>query len=123
MTDNVIDLSAARRRHKIKPEHYFGGCPICGATDGYSNLGAEHWFFCDKHQTRWCIGDGLLPERGGGTREEQEADRLLLTSYASVEPVYPRGREWALEVLREAALRGLQPAQFLPSLSAEPPRS
>jgi hypothetical protein len=38
-------------------------CPRCGRTDGYLNIksehGAEHWFFCREHKTRWHVGSNL----------------------------------------------------------------
>ena len=40
-----------------------GVCPICGQHDGYVNFGDYHWYYCQAHQTRWCVGyNRLTPE-------------------------------------------------------------
>jgi hypothetical protein len=31
----------------IEVENYFGGCPQCGKTDGYTGIGRSHCFFGD----------------------------------------------------------------------------
>ncbi len=41
-------------------DDYFGWCPECGRRDGYRNIGRAHWFFCDAHRTRWCVGSNLF---------------------------------------------------------------
>jgi hypothetical protein len=63
-----------KRLDAIQPrnsEHYFGGCPECGDTDGYTNVGRSHWFFCKQHKTTWCAGANLFSD----WREETEAEQ------------------------------------------------
>ena len=66
---------------------YFGGCPKCRKTDGYMNVHKTHWFVCDAHMTKWCIGYGLF----SCWEEENEgiwtANAKKLEAYTEVEPV------------------------------------
>jgi hypothetical protein len=48
---------------------HFGWCPECGKTDGYLNIGRAHYFYCDAHRTRWCVGSNLF----SSWRHEDEA--------------------------------------------------
>jgi hypothetical protein len=45
-----------------------GACPVCGKSNGYLNIGRQHWFRCDEHKTRWCIGENLF----SGWHDENE---------------------------------------------------
>jgi hypothetical protein len=65
---------------------YFGGCPLCGRTDGYINM-AAHWFVCDNHRTRWFIGTNLFSSWKNETEADWERGRQKLESYAEVEPI------------------------------------
>jgi hypothetical protein len=51
--------------------NYFGGCPRCGRTDGYINVGRSHWFVCDEHRTKWCAGYNIFSSWRQETEEEQ----------------------------------------------------
>ena len=70
-------------------ENYFGGCPVCGGTDGFVNDGRDHWFTCQTHSAKWCAGSNLF----SGWREETEADwrrnRALLNTLREVQPLRP----------------------------------
>ena len=70
-------------------ENYFGGCPVCGGTDGFVNDGRDHWFTCQTHSAKWCVGSNLF----SGWREETEADwrrnRALLNTLREVQPLPP----------------------------------
>jgi hypothetical protein len=70
---------------------YFGWCPHCRNNDGYLNVGRSHWFVCDEHKTKWCIGANLFSSWRDETEEEQ---RHLyyergIDKYQEVEPVFP----------------------------------
>jgi hypothetical protein len=52
---------------------YFGVCPTCRKTDGYVNVGRDHWFVCDEHRVRWCVGSNLFSSWRGETEAEQQA--------------------------------------------------
>lgn len=39
-------------------ENYFGGCPVCGKTDGcvvtsFPCCGTDTWFVCNAHKCKW----------------------------------------------------------------------
>jgi hypothetical protein len=34
-------------------------CPHCGDLDGYVNVVAQSWGFCDRHRVAWYIGQNL----------------------------------------------------------------
>lgn len=78
---------------KITTDAYFGGCPVCGKTDGYMNIGREHWFVCDEHMTKWHIGSNLF----SCWRDEAEAvwqqNTEKLAGYRDVKPIYPKPTE------------------------------
>ena len=63
---------------------YFGGCPKCGRHDGYLNVGSEHWFYCERHRTKRCVGSNLF----SSWREQDEASFLRnareLSAYSEV---------------------------------------
>ena len=69
---------------------YFGGCPKCGRHDGYVNVQSEHWFYCTRHRTKWCIGSNLF----SGWRDETETtwcrNAHQLAAYREVEPLEPQ---------------------------------
>jgi hypothetical protein len=68
-------------------EHYFGACPDCGATNGYINVGGQHWFVCRPHKTRWWAGYNLFSswQDEGEAVWRRNAD--LLATYREVEPL------------------------------------
>jgi hypothetical protein len=70
----------------VTTDEYFGGCPTCGKTDGYVNFGADHWFVCDVHRTRWYIGSNLFS--GWRDNPDTEAHLNRIAQYAEVEPVH-----------------------------------
>jgi hypothetical protein len=73
----------------IPVESYFGGCPECGKTDGYANVGRSHWFFCKPHKTKWCIGSNLFSGWRSQTEDEQRRayDAIGLGAFTEVEPL------------------------------------
>jgi hypothetical protein len=72
MDEEVMALKAeAISKLGFEVTEYFGGCPECGSQDGYLNIGQSHWVFCEKHQTRWCIGSNLFSSWRDETEEEQ----------------------------------------------------
>jgi hypothetical protein len=73
----------------IKVENYFGGCPQCGKTDGYANVGKSHWFYCREHRTMWNVGTNLFSSWRDQTEEEQRRiyDEISLGSFTEVEPL------------------------------------
>lgn len=88
-------------RSKITTDEYFGGCPLCGQSDGYRNIGRDHWFLCNTHKTKWNIGSNLF----SGWRDETEAtwrdNARLLEGYTEVEPIHPEPTEEDLRAREE----------------------
>jgi hypothetical protein len=66
-----------------------GGCPQCGGSDGYLNLGRSHWESCSKHKTKWLIGENLFSCWRDETAEVWEKNAQLLEGYKEVRPIYP----------------------------------
>jgi hypothetical protein len=70
-------------------DHYFGGCPRCGDSEGYVNVGGNHWFRCDRHKTKWCAGYNLFSGWRDETEEEWQRNADMLAGYETVEPIRP----------------------------------
>jgi len=68
---------------------YFGGCPVCGETDGYVNHGRHHWFVCDAHRTRWYAGSNLFSSWKDETEDEQQTTWAKIQQYQDVTPTVP----------------------------------
>ena len=72
---------------RLTTDEYFGGCPHCRQNDGYMNIEREHWFFCDRHKTKWLVGANLFS--GWLTEDEETWKRngYKLAEYMSVTPI------------------------------------
>jgi hypothetical protein len=70
-------------------DDYFGGCPRCGGSDGYVNIGKGHWFFCATHKTKWCVGWNLFSSWTDETEEEQRRKYYEngLDTYEDINPL------------------------------------
>ena len=68
---------------------YFGGCPECGRTKGYMNVGRSQWFVCDTHRTRWCVGMNLFSSWRDESEDEWRRNAVRLEGYREVEPLRP----------------------------------
>ena len=66
---------------------YFGGCPECGQTDGYLNVRSNHWFVCDTHRTKWCIGANLYSSWHDETEADWRRNDEKLAGYRDVDPI------------------------------------
>ncbi len=75
----------------------FGGCPICGGSDLYHNVGREHWVTCETHKTRWHIGSNLFSHWREEPESQWEANRRKLLGYREVDPIFfLRDRQYKL---------------------------
>jgi hypothetical protein len=79
MTDNNIREQA---------DGYFGWCPQCRNNNGYRNIGRDHWFVCDEHKTKWCVGANLFSSWKEQTEEDWQKTADLLNTYTEIKPVY-----------------------------------
>ena len=73
----------------IQHASYCGGCPHCGRSDGYINLGVEHWFICREHRTKWLVGSNLFDGWENQTVAQMQSAEILLRSYDEVMPHRP----------------------------------
>ena len=72
-------------------EGYFGLCPTCKKTDGYVNVGRSHWFICEEHRVRWCIGANVFSSWHYETESEQRShcEKIGFDTFTEVKPFYP----------------------------------
>ena len=64
----------------------FGVCPECGRSDGYLNLGIEHWFICREHNYRWLAGSNLFDSWKNQTVAQTQSAGVLLDGFAEIKP-------------------------------------
>lgn len=64
-----------------------GICPKCGKTDGFVNLGKEHWFICRDHKYKWFAGVNLFEGWENQTVAQTESIDLMLSRYKEVMPL------------------------------------
>ena len=83
--NNVVKLQP-----KVTTDEYFGGCPHCGETAGYINIGRDHWFVCDRHKTKWWIGSNLFSSWRDEDEEVWRRNDYQLQNYMTVEPIHPQ---------------------------------
>jgi hypothetical protein len=81
--DNVIKLQP-----KVTTTEYFGGCPECGKSSGYLNVGRDHYGTCDEHGVWWPIGANLFSCWRDETEEIWDRTRELLRSRRQVNPIH-----------------------------------
>lgn len=67
----------ARRLREGAYQGHYGGCPVCGASDGPFNLHRENWFICTEHRVRWCVGMNLFDHLEGEWEAWEIMDRFL----------------------------------------------
>ena len=59
-------------------DDHFGSCPECGQASVYVNIGRVHWFYCDEHRVKWCVGANLFSSwRYQGPAQWEENHRKL----------------------------------------------
>jgi hypothetical protein len=64
-----------------------GGCPICGASGVYKNVGRRHWFYCLKHRTKWSTGENLISSWQFETKNDWKENEAFLADFREVEPI------------------------------------
>ncbi len=78
---NVIPIS------DVQYSKQFGVCPICNKTDGFVNLGKEHWFICRDHETKWFIGINLFEGWQNQTVSQAQGIEAMLDKYKEIDPL------------------------------------
>lgn len=71
----------------IRHASHCGGCIVCGKNDGYINQGAEHWFICREHKTKWLVGENLFDNWMTQTVAQHLSAKKLLGGYQEISPV------------------------------------
>ncbi|MHC2334477.1 nitrite reductase/ring-hydroxylating ferredoxin subunit [Bradyrhizobium sp. USDA 4454] len=70
---------------------YFGACPFCGREDGYiDDEAGRHWFICEAHKTKWCVGSGLFSVPDDAPEQERIAGQFKLRRFRTVNENGPR---------------------------------
>ncbi len=76
-----------RDRDVAVTEYPFGGCPHCGRSDVYLNDGRDHWFYCDRHKTKWLAGSNLFSSWHDEDEDTWRQNRFKLAEYMTVKPI------------------------------------
>lgn len=72
---------------EIQYSKHCGLCPKCGKSDGYVNLGKEHWIICRDHKFKWFVGVNLFDGWQNQTVAQAQSIELMLNSYKEIVPV------------------------------------
>ncbi len=72
----------------VTADNHFGGCPHCDRHDGYLNDGRDHWFFCNRHKTKWLVGSNLFSSWRDEDEDIWRQNRFKLAEYMTVEPIH-----------------------------------
>ena len=72
---------------EIQSNTHFGSCPLCGNSDGYVNLGKEHWFICRDHKFKWFAGVNMFEGWENQTVAQAECIENMLRAYQEVVPL------------------------------------
>lgn len=87
----VLQSWLERRQVSVEAEQEaarFGGCRVCGQSDGHVNIGRSHWFVCHAHRVRWCAGEDLFSSWKSETEDDWTANHVLIADYRVVRPIY-----------------------------------
>lgn len=71
----------------LKNIDYFGGCPLCGNSDGYLNVERNHFGVCRLHRIYWCIGVALFSSWRVESEEIWEENSRTILAYREAEPI------------------------------------
>ena len=87
--------------------NYFGDCPHCLMSDGYLNIGANHYNVCDVHRVFWSIGANLFSSWKEETEADWQRNKELLGQYSEVKPFHTMIRDvrWSARIENEVILR------------------
>lgn len=72
---------------EIQYSIHCGVCPKCSKSDGFVNLGKEHWFICRDHKTKWFGGTNLFEGWQNQTVAQAEAIEVMLNNYTEIIPL------------------------------------
>ncbi len=112
----VVKLESRR----VTTDEYFGGCPHCGQTNGFLNLGRDHWFICDRHKTKWWSGSNIFSCWREEDEETWQRNRFKLSEYMTVEPIHPEPTEEERREMDECKAVMLRTGYVEGAVSQEP---
>ena len=72
---------------EVRFSMHCGVCPQCGKSDGFVNMGKEHWFICRDHKTKWFAGVNLFDGWENQTVAQAQCTEAMLNGYKEVVPV------------------------------------
>ena len=62
---------------------HYGGCPVCGRSEGPFVLDREDWMVCSEHRLRWCFGANLM-DYLEGEWEARDTVELFLSRFQEI---------------------------------------
>jgi hypothetical protein len=83
--DQTRDTPQAQAEYE-RENGYWGLCPECHRTDGCLNIGGNHWFFCEQHRTRWCVGWNLFSAWRDEPESVHKENAEKLAAFKEVRP-------------------------------------
>ncbi len=75
--NNVIEFPLERRRA-------ISGCPQCGASNEFWQIGRLLWAYCEEHEVRWVVANHSGITRATMNRRELRRGLEFLSSFAEV---------------------------------------
>ncbi len=69
---------------------YFGGCPECGTEGLYTNIGRDHWFYCQGRKVKWLGGSNLFSSWYDETVEDWQRNADMLADFTETFPIYDK---------------------------------
>jgi hypothetical protein len=87
---SLVNYRAARDEQAEYEERwgYWGLCPDCHRTDGCLNVGGNHWFHCEQHRTRWCVGWNLFSAWRDEPESVHKRNAEKLSAFKDVNPYH-----------------------------------
>jgi hypothetical protein len=76
-TNNVIQFPIERRRE-------ISGCPHCGASNEFWQIGRLLWGYCEDHELRWVVANHSGITRATINRRELRRGLEFLSSFVEV---------------------------------------
>lgn len=76
-SNNIIQFPIERRRE-------ISGCPHCGASNEYWQIGRLLWGYCEQHEVRWVVANHTGITRATINRRELRRGLEFLSSFVEV---------------------------------------
>lgn len=75
--NNIIEFPIERRRE-------MSGCPHCGASNEFWQIGRLLWGYCEEHELRWVVANHSGVTRATINRRELRRGLEFLSSFVEV---------------------------------------